>query len=212
MSPRGLISLALALVCSALAACGSGTTTVTVKGAPPATTSTTTTHSSTSSTTATTPPATQSTTSGSTTTSQTHTAPEPAFTEGQAKSTPESAAAEVLNARGYVPVEAAQYHPQQTLTALIGRRSESSEYGEQAFFFLDGRYLGTDTKEASASVQLVSQDDTEVTLAYPLYHPSDPLTAPSGGRAIVHFQLNDGKLQALGQIPPVHSATGLSRR
>lgn len=205
--------LALALLCATLSACGSGTTTVTVRGAAPDTSSTST-HTSTTSTTAAAPPATttQSTASSATAPSETHTAPEPAFAEGQDKGTPETAAAEVLKAHGYVPVDASQYQPKQTLAVLIGRRSESSTYGEQAFFFLDGRYIGTDTKEASASVQLVSQSETEVTLAYPLYRPSDPLNAPSGGSAVVHFQLDDGKLQAAGQIPPARSTSGLSRR
>jgi hypothetical protein len=58
---------------------------------------------------------------------------------------------------------------------------------------------------------VLSQNDTEVTLAYQLYHPGDPLANPSGGQATVHFQLNDGKLTPLGTIPPASSSTGLSR-
>lgn len=203
---------ALALVCATLAACGASTTTVTVKSTPPDTSSTST-RTSTTSTTATAPPtSTQSTTTASSSTGETHTAPEPAFAEGQNKATPESAAAEVLKAHGYAPVDAAQYHPKQTLAVLIGTHTESGVADEQAFFFLDGRYIGTDAKEASASVQLVSQDETEVTLSYALYRPSDPTSSPSGGSAVVHFQLDDGRLQAVGQIPPARSASGLSRR
>jgi len=58
---------------------------------------------------------------------------------------------------------------------------------------------------------VIAQSDTEVTLAYPLYRPGDPLANPNGGQATVHFQLNDGKLTPLGTIPPANSATGLSR-
>ena len=61
-------------------------------------------------------------------------------------------------------------------------------------------------------MRVVSQGDTEVTLAYPLYRGGDPLSCPSGGQATVRFQLNNGKLVALGQIPPVNSSSGLSRR
>ena len=80
---------------------------------------------------------------------------------------------------------------------LVGTRTGSGDgYGQQAFFFVDGRYIGTDAKEPSASVKVVSQGDTEVALAYPLYRSSDPLCCPSGGQAIVHFQLNNGRLAA----------------
>ncbi len=95
---------------------------------------------------------------------------------------------------------------------LVGTRAGSADgYGQQAFFFLDGRYLGTDTKEASAKLRVVSQSDTEVAIAYPLYRPGNSLCCPAGGEQIVHFALNDGKLTALDPIPPANSKTGVSR-
>ena len=60
-------------------------------------------------------------------------------------------------------------------------------------------------------MKVVSQSDTEVTLAYPLYRSSDPLCCPSGGQATVRFQLNNGRLAPLGAIPPASSKSGLSR-
>ncbi len=118
----------------------------------------------------------------------------------------------MLQSRGYTASETSQYHPNQALRVLIGTKSGSSDgYGQQAFFFVNGRYIGTDTKEPSATVKVLSQNDTEVTLAYPLYRPGDPLASPSGGQATVHFQLNDGKLTPLGTIPPASSSTGVSR-
>jgi hypothetical protein len=95
---------------------------------------------------------------------------------------------------------------------LVGTRTGSADgHGQQAFFFLGGLYLGTDTKEPSVSVNVVSQGDTEVTLAYPLYRSSDPLCCPSGGTATVRFQLDNGRLVPLDPIPPASSKTGLSR-
>ncbi len=58
---------------------------------------------------------------------------------------------------------------------------------------------------------MISQGDTEAVVAYRLYRPGDPLSSPTGGQATVHFQLNNGKLVALGTIPPAHSASGTSR-
>ena len=98
-----------------------------------------------------------------------------------------------MRARGFSVNAASDYHPDQTLRVLVGSRSGSAEgNGQQAFFFVDGRYIGTDSKQPSASVHVVSQGDTEVALAYAL---------AGGGQATVHFQLNNGKLVPLGAIP-----------
>lgn len=82
----------------------------------------------------------------------------------------------------------------------------------QAFFFIAGSYIGTDASQPSASLKVVSQRATEVTLAYGLFRKSDPPCCASGGEAKVRFQLENGKLVALNPIPPVSSSTGLSRR
>ncbi|HEY4809887.1 MAG TPA: LppP/LprE family lipoprotein [Solirubrobacteraceae bacterium] len=199
-----------------LGGCGSSETkTVTVASSPAETPST-----QAQASTATTPPTTTATTTTATTNTaggtpaptNTRTQTAPAFTHEETKSEGLSQAESVLQAKGYSASEASQYHPNQALRVLIGTKSGSSDgYGQQAFFFVNGRYIGTDTKEPSATVKVLSQNDTEVTLAYPLYHPGDPLANPSGGQATVHFQLNDGKLTPLGAIPPANSSTGLSR-
>jgi hypothetical protein len=124
-----------------------------------------------------------------------------------------SGAAAVVRAKGYTPNETSDYHSSQALRVLVATRTGSADgYGQQAFFFVNGRYIGTDAKEPSATLKIVSQGDTEVTLAYPLYRKNDPLSSPSGGQAHVTFQLNNGKLVPLGKIPPVNSTTGLSRQ
>jgi len=216
-----LIALILgALGGAAIGGCGSSQTkTVSVAGAPAesqstttqASTSTATTQTATTTTTSTTPPPT-STAGGAAAPSTTHSAPEPAFTQQEAHTEGLSEAVAELKARGYAPIETSQYHPSQTLRVLVGSDSSSpSGYGQQAFFFVNGRYLGTDTKEPSATVKVIAQSDTEITLGYPLYRPGDPLSEPSGGQAVVHFQLDDGKLTALDQIPPARSSTAPAR-
>jgi hypothetical protein len=119
----------------------------------------------------------------------------------------------VLKAHGYTPADTSQYRSAQTLRVLVGTRTGSGDgYAQQAFFFLDGRYLGTDASAPSAGIDVVAQSDTEVTLGYRLYRPGDPLCCARGGQADVRFQLNDGRLSALDPIPPVESSTGASRR
>ncbi len=186
--PLTLIALAAAV----LAGCGgSETKTVSVAGSP-STSRTATTQPSTS-TAKTTPTATTPSETTSTP-STTRTATAPAFTETEKSSGGTSseglpAALAVVRAHGYTAQDTSTYHPNQTLRVLIGANPAS---GQQAFFFVDGRYIGTDTKQPSAQVHVVSQGDTEVTLAYAL---------AGGGEATVPFQLNNGRLAPLAPIP-----------
>jgi hypothetical protein len=217
MKRNVIAALSLAAGAAMLAGCGgSQTKTVTVAGAPAVTHSTPTSTASTTTGSATTPtsttPAPTSTAGGTAAPGATHTAPEPEFAQPQAHGEAASEAVDVLKARGYTAAEPAQYHPSQTLRVLIGAKTGSSDgYGQQAFFFVGGRFIGTDTKEPSATVKVIAQSDTEVTLGYQLYRKGDPLSSPSGGQATVRFQLNNGRLAALDPIPPANSASGTSR-
>jgi hypothetical protein len=151
--------------------------------------------------------------------STTRTAPGPAFLHSGGQATEQgtnseaAAAAQVVTAHGYTPNDISTYHPHQSLRVLIGTRTGSADgYNQRAFFFLDNHYLGTDSSQPSASLRVVSQSDTEVTLAYALYRSHDPLCCPSGGQTTVHFQLNNGQLVPLNPIPPASSATGFARQ
>jgi hypothetical protein len=205
---RALVPLAAACCGAALlAGCGGGTKTVSVSGAPPAS------QASGSSSTATTPttPA-KSHAGGEKAPGTTRTAPGPAFTQEKPSGEGATAAAALVRAKGFTPTDPSQYHSNQALRVLVARRTASGDgYAQQAFFFVNGRYIGTDTRDPSATLRVVSQSDTEVTLGYPLYRKSDPLCCPGGGSANVRFQLNNGRLTPLDPIPPVERAGGLSR-
>jgi hypothetical protein len=197
-----------------LGGCGSATKTVSVAGAPPAsaTAATGASSSSTASTPARSTPAAPTTTSRGTSQTSTRSAPEPAFTHQGSSAEGLSAAMAVLRARGFTANSAADYHSNQSLRVLVGTRTGSGDgYGQQAFFFVNGRYIGTDTSQPSAKLRVVGQGDTEVTLEYPLYRKNDPLCCPGAGVARVRFQLNNGRLSALDPIPPASSQSGVSR-
>lgn len=198
--PTLLATVALA---AALAGCGSQTKTVTVASSPaPATTASTTTAST--GTTSSTP--TVATTTTGTTAATTRTAPEPSFTEQEAHAAEgATAAAAVLTAHDFTAKDTSEYHPDQTLRVLVGTRSSGDGHEQQAFFFLDGRYLGTDTKDPSGQIAVVSQSDTEVAISYGIYRQGDSACCPSGGQQVVHFALNNGRLTALDPIPPLSS-------
>jgi hypothetical protein len=204
----GALALASAAAC-ALAGCGSTTKTVSVAGAPPATRST----AATTATQAQTATSGTQTSAAPTAAATTRTATEPAFTEGGPASGDLAAAVAVLKTRGYTADDTGQYHASQTLRVLVGRRSQSGDgYGQLAFFFVDGRYIGTDALAPSGMIAVLAQGDTEVTLGYSLYSASDSLCCPGAGQARVRFQLNNGKLAALDPIPPAQSSARASRR
>jgi hypothetical protein len=206
-----LSAAALLGTAALLAGCGSQTKTVSATGAPAVaqTASTATTPTTTKPATT---PARTSTSASTPAPTSTRTAPEPAFTQQESHAEGAAGAAAIVRAHGYTPNDASEYHSGQTLRVLVGTRTGSGDgYGQQAFFFIGAHYIGTDAKEPSASVKVVSQGDTEVTLAYPLYRRGDPLSSPSGGQTTVRFQLNNGKLAPLESIPPASSASGLSR-
>jgi hypothetical protein len=197
-----------------LGGCGSQTKTVSVGGEPSGASAATAQQTTSAATTATTtaPAAGTPATGGTSAPATTRTATEPAFTEGAGSSGGAAAAAAVVRGHGYTPNDTAEYHPDQTLQVLVGTRTGSGDgYDQRAFFFLDGHYLGTDARDPSASVKVLSQSDTEVTLGYTLYRHADPLCCPGGGVAKVRFQLDNGRLAAIDPIPPVSSTSALAR-
>jgi hypothetical protein len=198
----------------ALAGCGSGgTKTVSVANTLGATTGATNPGGVTAGQTSSTPATTKTESAQSSTAQTTRTATAPAFTKETSGGGGLAQAVAVVKAHGYTPSDTSSYHPNQTLQVLMAIRTGSADgYAQQAFFFVDGRYIGTDTSTPSAGIKLVSQGDTEATLAYRLYRPSDPLCCARGGEATVRFQLNNGRLVPLDPIPPANSSTGASRQ
>jgi LppP/LprE lipoprotein len=214
MRARGRLPLLLATAALVLATggCGSsGTKTVSVSSALPS--GATTQRTTTTGTTKSSPTPTTSTSTGTSTNETggaeaTRTTTAPAFTKESTGGEGLGAAVAVIKAHGYTAGGTSTYRPEQTLRVLVGTRTGSSDgYGQQAFFFVDGRYIGTDTSEPSASVKVVGQSDTEVTLAYSLYKAGEPLSKPSGEK-IVRFQLNNGHLAALDPIPSSSARNG----
>lgn len=146
----------------------------------------------------------------------TRSAPEPAFAEKEKSSDggERLATAEAtVRRQGYKIDDPSDYHANQTLTVLIGTGERSNDgYDKRAFFFVDGKYIGTDSTQPSAGLSVSGQSDTEVVLSYTLYKPGNSLCCPAGGQAKVRFQLNDGRLAPLDPIPPVSSNEGTSRQ
>ncbi|HLI31850.1 MAG TPA: LppP/LprE family lipoprotein [Solirubrobacteraceae bacterium] len=134
--------------------------------------------------------------------SSTRTESAPAFVHGESSSGALASAIAVLRHAGYEPISTATYNPEDALRVLIGARPGVAEgHRQQAFFFLDSRYLGTDSSTPSGSISVLGSGVDEVTLGYALYRPHDPPCCASGGLAQVRFSLNDGTLRPDRPLP-----------
>jgi hypothetical protein len=209
MKPTKLASATLlgAVSALALAACGSGNNAASIATVPTQPT----TPATSPSTPAPTPTATVPTTTTPTKTAPkaTRTATAPAFIQTQPTAGgPLGVAEGVVNRAGYTVREPSTYKSSDTLQVLLGARGTSADPQQQAFFFVNGRYIGTDARGPSGSLSVVSTSDTAVTLRYHLYRPSDQGCCPSGTATDVQFALNNGMLTPSGPIPPITGAAG----
>src|SRR3954470_12156216 len=112
-----------------------------------------------------------------------------------------SEAAARVRQEGYRPDDLSQYEPSNTLRVLVGTRTDSGDgYAKRAFFFVGGRYIGTDTSDDSAGIRVEGQSGTTVTLAYAIYQSNDALCCPSS-TSTVRYQWNGSRLVPLDPIP-----------
>ena len=135
-------------------------------------------------------------------TTETDEAPPPEQTPPQQQGGTRDEAVAKLRAEGYRADDPADYDAGATLRVLVGTRLDSGDgYAKRAFFFVGGRYIGTDTSDDSANIRVEDTGGDTVTLAYALYGPNDALCCP-GGTATVRYRWNGSRLVPLDPIPP----------
>jgi hypothetical protein len=125
-----------------------------------------------------------------------------------------AAAAEALvRSHGYTPVDTSGYDPSRALSVIIGILSGSADgHPQQAFFFHNGHYVGTDTAEPSATESWVWSTGDTVAIQYQLYRPDDPMCCPSAGAATVRFRWSGGSASPLDTVPTTSWGAVTSRR
>jgi uncharacterized RDD family membrane protein YckC len=109
----------------------------------------------------------------------------------------------------YVP-DTSTYQPDGRLHALIG--ISKGGRAQQAFFYVESRYLGTDLADVSAGISFAWQTSDTVALNYLLFVPSDPMCCPTGGSALVRYYWGGASLVPLDWVPPAGFDAPLSRR
>ncbi len=123
-----------------------------------------------------------------------------------------AAASKVVDRLGYDPSTAASaWHSDHHLNAIVGilKKSADGKY-QRTFFFVDGRYIGTDTAKPSADIGVKNTAADLVTASYGIFQPSDALCCPSSHRS-VRYEWNGSKLVPLDPIPPVATNTTAGR-
>ena len=107
-----------------------------------------------------------------------------------------------MRAQGFKPVSLKSYQPDRQLRVLIGAPTRDRGAGRRAFFFVNRRYVGTDTADTSARISLdKTRGERWVTLTYRLYADGDRACCPRGERAKVRFEWDGDALAPAGPLP-----------
>ncbi|WP_336161393.1 LppP/LprE family lipoprotein [Amycolatopsis sp. VC5-11] len=119
----------------------------------------------------------------------------------------------VVQAKGYRPYPATSWESADGLQVVLATIAESADgYANRAFFFHDGKYLGTDTSVDSAGIQEVWSTDTTIALSYEMYNAEDPQCCPTADAATVRYHWTGTRLVPLDAIPPADPSASPSRR
>jgi pyruvate/2-oxoglutarate dehydrogenase complex dihydrolipoamide acyltransferase (E2) component len=88
------------------------------------------------------------------------------------------------------------------VNVIVGVFSESAtSHRQKAFFFIDGKPIGTDTRLDSAGIQVITVKGNVATLRYALYDATTPMCCPAGFTT-VRYQWSGSTLTPLDPIPP----------
>ncbi len=124
-----------------------------------------------------------------------------------------SAAEAAVRSRGYYPVDPSAYEPGAALSVILGVRKGSGDgTAQRAFFFADGRLVGTDTRDDSSGIRIAFARPAVIALEYALYDPRDPQCCPSAGSATVPYRWEGERLRPEKAVPPSSFSAFGSRR
>ena len=106
-----------------------------------------------------------------------------------------SAAAGIVESRGFKVVRLRDYDPRDTLRVLIGKTTSG---GELAFFFVGSDYIGNDSTDLSRGLRVKRTSDVTTTLTYTLAEQASG-SAPT--KASVRFTWDGVRLNPESALP-----------
>jgi hypothetical protein len=119
----------------------------------------------------------------------------------------------LVRAKGYRPYADLGWGSPNALKVVLGTVSISVDgYSNRAFFFADGRYVGTDTPTDSAGIVALWSTGDTLALSYQLYNPEDPMCCPTANAATVRYRWTGGSLVPLDRVPSADWTAVPSRR
>ncbi|MFD1676800.1 LppP/LprE family lipoprotein [Alicyclobacillus fodiniaquatilis] len=80
-----------------------------------------------------------------------------------------------------------------TLSAWMGV-SGTDGYNQFIFFFLNGKYLGTDTAKPSVEITSVKAAENGIAVTYPVYKKNDSFANPTGAPVTITYTWNGSKV------------------
>jgi LppP/LprE lipoprotein len=104
-------------------------------------------------------------------------------------------------AKGTTPKDARMWQRGWRFNALLGDCGGGDGHDQHIWFFVGGRFVGTDAPGASAAIVGLWRNDETITFLYVLYRPTDALCCATGGGKIVRFRWNGKKVVALDELP-----------
>ncbi|WDL95920.1 LppP/LprE family lipoprotein [Alicyclobacillus sp. ALC3] len=81
-----------------------------------------------------------------------------------------------------------------TLTAWIGVAMRSDGHNQYVFFFLNGKYLGTDTSKPSLEITGAQASGNGIAVTYPVYKANDSFANPTGTPVTITYTWNGSQL------------------
>lgn len=105
----------------------------------------------------------------------------------------------LINGKGYdvtstTPNASVQTASGDTLSAWIGVKTASDGYNQFVFFFLNGKYLGTDTANPSIEISSAKAAGNGIAVTYPVYMSNDSFADPTGTPVTITYTWNGSKL------------------
>jgi hypothetical protein len=93
--------------------------------------------------------------------------------------------------------------PGRRFNALYGNCRAGDGRDQHVWFFADGRFIRSDTREPDSSKRIIELWDDSETIAflYVLYGRDDANCCPTGGGRIVRFRIEGSHVRALDRLP-----------
>jgi hypothetical protein len=122
-----------------------------------------------------------------------------------------AAAVAAVEQLGFTPIDTTDIEgpPAGGLHVIIAESTAPPHDRQWAFFFMDGRFVGNDLPEPSASIQFAWRSADTIALAYAVYRPDDRPCCPTGGAMNVRYhwvRLELEEIEKIEALDPVPSA------